>query len=117
MSRGEKRRSADYLQDMLDSAQRAVAYLGDTDRTSFEGNTQLQDSIIRRLEIIGEAAKRVDDSLRDSFSELDWKDICGMRDILIHQYDGVDLDIVFNTLIEDLPNIIGAIERYFSQTN
>lgn len=40
-----------------------------------------------------------------------------MRDILIHQYDGVDLDIVFNTLIEDPPNIIGAIERYFSQTN
>lgn len=115
MPRDRRKQARDYLTDMLDSARLAIGYLQGTTFEGFVEDTQLQDAVIRRIEVIGEAAKRVDDALRSEFTEMAWQEICGMRDVLIRQYDGIDYSIVFATVQDDLPAIVAAIESYFRQ--
>lgn len=71
---------------------------------------QLQDAVIRRLEIIGEAARRVSDAKRQEWSHLPWQQMIGMRNIVIHKYDDVDLIAVWDTVMNDLPDLIHKIE-------
>jgi uncharacterized protein with HEPN domain len=74
-------------------------------------DTQCQDAVIRRLEIIGEASRRLSDQTRAALPHLPWHDIAGMRNILIHEYDGVDLIAVWDTVRIDLPAIISALQN------
>ena len=62
-----------------------------------------QDAVIRNLEIIGEAVKNISKAFREKHSDIPWKQIAGMRDEMIHEYFGVDLDIVWNVVVKDLP--------------
>jgi uncharacterized protein with HEPN domain len=78
---------------------------------------QLQDAVIRNVEVIGEAAKRVSAEARDRLATLDWKDICGMRDILIHDYIGVDLDEVWNVASSRILELRAALDEYLSGEN
>ncbi|MGQ9532535.1 MAG: HepT-like ribonuclease domain-containing protein [Desulfotomaculales bacterium] len=98
-----------YLRHMLDAIARIQNYLGDTDRVAFDANLLLQDGVIRQLEIIGEAAKRVSARLRQQHPDIPWRSMAGMRDKLIHEYFGVDLDAVWKTVQEDLPSLQSRI--------
>jgi uncharacterized protein with HEPN domain len=80
---------------MLERCQRITRFIL-PGRDAFMMSEELQDAVIRNVEVIGEAAKRVSTGLRMRMPELDWKSICGMRDVLIHDYLGVDLDEVWN---------------------
>jgi uncharacterized protein with HEPN domain len=77
---------------------------------------QLQDAVIRNVEVIGEAAKRVSPPARNQLSSLDWKAICGMRDVLIHDYIGVDLDEVWNVASSRIPELQAALEEFLAQS-
>lgn len=78
-------------------------------------NTQLQDSVIRRLEIIGEAAGRVSRQCRDENPDIPWSQMRGMRNWVIHRYDDVDMDVVWETVEQDIPLLIAQLEGLVSE--
>ncbi|MGH9397493.1 MAG: HepT-like ribonuclease domain-containing protein [Terriglobia bacterium] len=106
------RHSDDFrLRHMLDHAREAVALARDKNRSDLERMRLLQLGLVRLVEIIGEAAARVPKEERMKHSEIPWEDIVGMRNRLIHGYDTVDLDILWNTVIIELPELIQSLEK------
>jgi uncharacterized protein with HEPN domain len=96
---------------MLERCQR-IARFTSGGKESFLTSEALQDAIIRNIEVIGEAAKRVSPEGRACLAELDWKRICGMRDVLIHDYIGVDLEQVWNVASLRIPELLLALGRF-----
>ena len=76
------------------------------------GSDEAQDAAIRNVEVIGEAAKRVSPEIRGQLASLDWRGICGMHDVLIHDYIGVDLDEVRNVAALRIPELELALEGF-----
>ncbi|MCZ7383614.1 MAG: DUF86 domain-containing protein [Candidatus Methanoperedens sp.] len=104
-------RDREYMLDILEAAKLAIDYIGDKTREEFFGDLQCQDAVIRRLEIIGEAARRISEETQVAYPDLPWSDMVGMRNIMIHEYDDVDLVIVWETVNNDLPPLIDALEK------
>ena len=94
-----------YLQDIWESTLAIEEYTQNLAEEEFYSNRQVQDAIIRRLEIIGEAVKNIDDDFRNKYPQIPWKKIAGMRDIITHEYFGVKLERVWDVLRKDLPDI------------
>lgn len=103
-------RDPQYFLDILEAAKLAQSYVAGKAKEEFLQDTLCQDAVIRRLEIIGEAARRLSPAARTSLPELTWNAMIGMRNLLIHEYDDVDLSIVWDTVKIDLPALIKAIE-------
>ena len=80
-------------------------------RQVFESSHVLQDAIIRNFEVIGEAVKQLSSDLRDQYPSVPWRRIAGFRDVLIHDYMGVDLDEVWNVIDKDLPLLKRTVEE------
>jgi uncharacterized protein with HEPN domain len=92
-----------YLLHVLDSAERVRRYLDGLDEEAFERSLIHQDAVIRQLGVIGEAVKRLSEGFRADHPGVPWRDIAGMRDKLVHDYMGVDLQAVWETAMGDLP--------------
>lgn len=73
--------------------------------SDFVGSSSLQDMIVRRIEIIGEAVKNLPDDLKREHPEIPWRDIAGLRDIVVHQYFGLDLELIWDVVKEDIPQL------------
>ena len=109
-----------YLEDILESIARIEEYTTGYDEPRFMRTAQIQDAVLRRLEVIGEAVKNVPQSLRDRYPQIPWKTIAGLRDVLIHQYFGVNLLRTWKVVKEDLPGLrvqIGGILDEFEKGN
>ena len=100
-----------YLLDIMESKRLALDYVKGKTRVEFIDDLQCQDAVIRRLEIIGEAANRISEETRIGFPNLPWNDMIGMRNVMIHDYDDVDMAIVWETVQNDLPALISALEK------
>ena len=100
-----------YFFDILDSAKLAVIYISDLTYEEFIKNIAMQDAVIRRIEIIGEAARRISNETKNIHDQLPWNEMKGMRNLLIHEYDEIDLKDVWNTVEKDLPFLITKIEQ------
>ncbi|MCK4260932.1 MAG: DUF86 domain-containing protein [Halanaerobiales bacterium] len=99
------------LQDILYSIDLIFRYIKGISKQDFFISQEKQDLVIHRLEIIGEATKRLSDDFRVKHSEIEWAPMAGMRDVLIHQYDGIDLEIVWETVQQKLPIIEEKLKR------
>ena len=100
-----------YLLHITESISAIEEYLQGISETQFHNKRQLQDSVVRRLEIIGEAVKNVPLEYRDQHKNIPWKKIAGMRDKLIHHYFGVDLDLVWKISTETLPELKKQVQE------
>ncbi len=96
-----------YLEDILTSISRIRAYSSGLDRKGFGEDQKTVDAVVRNLEIIGEAVKGLPESVRSQDPEVEWPKIAGLRDVLIHTYASVDLDIVWDVVTTKL----GDLER------
>ena len=103
-----------YLQHILDAAQKIELYTA-VGRDEFFASTHWQDGVIRQLEIIGEAAKRLSEDLRERYTDIPWRRICGLRDVLIHNYMGVDLEAVWQIAQTRIPDLKTEIERILGE--
>jgi uncharacterized protein with HEPN domain len=98
-----------YLRHMLDAIEKIESYIA-VGRETFLSTSHWHDAVIRQLEIIGEATKRLSELLRDQYDEVPWRRIAGLRDVLIHNYMGVDLEAVWEITQRQLPDLKKTIQ-------
>lgn len=91
-----------YLDDILESIERIQQYTKSKVKEDFSSNVPLQDAVLRRLEIIGEASKHIPAKIKQEHPKVPWKKIAGARDIFAHEYFGVNLERVWKTIKEDI---------------
>lgn len=103
------------LRHMLDAAKEALSFAKDKSTKDLYANRMLALSIVKSIEIIGEAASTVTKDFRDKHNEIPWASIVAMRNRLIHVYFDIDLNRVWDTLTDDLPPLIVALEKVLSQ--
>ncbi len=93
------------LRDIVRAAELLEQYTSGLSLEEFTENQEKQDAVSRRLEIIGEAVKGLPQDLRDRYSEVPWRDIAGARDILVHEYFRIDLDLAWDMVKKDIPGL------------
>ena len=104
-----------YLDDILEATQLIGTYTEYISEGEFYKSVEKQDAILHRLQIIGEAAKHIPLSYREKWNHVPWKDIAGIRDIIVHEYFGITLTMIWKTAIEDIPVLEQQIKEILNQ--
>lgn len=99
------------IEDIWDSMEKIARYVIGMDLNSFQQDDRTIDAVVRNLEIIGEAANRLPESFKLQYAEIPWRKIVGLRNRIVHEYFGVDVDIVWSILQSDLPALRPAFEK------
>ncbi len=102
------------MRHMLDAARKAVEFTQNCKRADLDKDEKLALSIVRLLEVLGEAAKNISSHCRDAYPEIPWRQIAGTRDRLIHGYFDIDLDIVWKIVSADLPPLAAQLKKTLS---
>lgn len=103
----------DYIEDMLASMDKAENFIEGMTYDDFLGDDKTSYAALRALEIIGEAAKKVPQAVRNAYPDIPWVEMAGMRDKLIHDYFGVNLQTVWDTVKKDIPNLKPKIKQVY----
>lgn len=105
------------LRHMLEAARDALSFVAGKTREDLSGDRMLALSLVKSIEIIGEAAGKVSSVCKTQFDEIPWPDIIAMRNRLIHAYFDVNLDVVWQTVVQELPQLVAELEKALSQSN
>lgn len=106
-----KRKPEVYLQDILESIEHIQRFLEGITEDEFCKNVEKQDAVLRRLEIIGEAVKHLPEEIRQRHPDVPWRQVAGMRDIIIHEYFGITLQMVWVVATEDVPDLKVNVQK------
>jgi len=109
------KRDKAYLKHILDAISNIEKFIEGVNKENFLSNVEKQYAVLRGLEIIGEATKNLSEELKKKHPNIPWKEIAGMRDKLIHQYFGVNLDLVWETIKTELPELKNQISRILKE--
>ncbi|MCP5053746.1 MAG: DUF86 domain-containing protein [bacterium] len=104
-----------FLEDIAESLEIIAEYVMGIDEEDFKNNRQLQDAVIRRFEIVGEAAKQIPDDFRDKYPHIPWRTLAGLRDVLIHHYFGVSIERLWKMIKNDLDKTQKDISKIVDQ--
>jgi len=110
-----KRTYKDYILDVLSSIQEIGEFTKDMNFEEFIKDRKTVNAVIRSLEVMGEAVKKIPVEIRDRYPEIPWKYIAGMRDKLIHEYHGVDLEIVWEVVKKEVPPLKQLFEKILTE--
>ena len=102
---------SDYIEDIIRSAELIKDFTKDIDFDSFSKDLKTRYAVIRCFEVMGEAAKRIPDEIRNKYPAIPWKIISAMRDRLIHGYDVVDDSVLWKTIVLDLPDLLQNLKK------
>ena len=100
-----------FLEHILDSIEKIEEFTRNVSKSDFLNNVQLQDAVVRRIEILGEAAKNISQIIVEKHPEVEWKKMIGTRDKLVHGYFGVDLEVVWFVIKDDLPKLKEKVKK------
>ena len=103
------------LYDILEAARLIDAYVKDTSEAGFRADTEKQDAVVRRIEVIGEATAHLSPATRLAIPELPFRKMRGMRNIVVHDYANVDLKIVWEVATVHVPEVCAVLEKFFAQ--
>ncbi len=110
-----KRTVANFLQDILDAINDLESFTKDIDLNAFQNNKEKILAIVKLLEILGEAVQQIPEDLRKQYSHIPWGSIAGMRNTLVHQYWGIDVEVVWTTVQEDIPPLKLVIQQILKE--
>ena len=99
------------LRHMLDATRKAVEFSKDRQRADLDTDELLALGLVRLIEVIGEAASKIESDIHHRYPDIPWRAIIGARNRFIHGYDDIDLDIVWSIIANDLPSLVGQLER------
>lgn len=105
----------DYLEDILENALAACEFASGLTMAAFAADRRTMYAVMRALEIIGGAAKRVPDSVRARHPDIDWRGMAGLRDVIVHQYDRIDPSVPFHIATAQLPAMIDRLRELIAQ--
>jgi uncharacterized protein with HEPN domain len=111
------RRDEDSLFDIYEAIERILSYVDGQSFKNFEGDLKTQDAVIRNLEVIGEATKNLSLQFRNSYPQFPWKEMAGLRDRLIHHYFGINNEIVWQIVQNELPGLRSKIQQILPDFN
>jgi|SRR5690625_3868215 len=103
------------LRHILDAISEIQSYIKDTNFEEFSGNSMKKFATVKQLEIIGEAANHVNEEVKEKYSEIEWREIVGLRNILIHEYFGVDEQVVWGIITQDIPRLKDHARRILNE--
>ena len=106
-----------YLEDIREAVDRIQEYVQGITRDAFVAERMRFDAVIRNLEVIGEAVKQVPDSVRQNYPDVEWRKIAGLRDILIHKYFNINVEIIWDIVESKLPTLKAQIQLMIKERN
>lgn len=103
-----------YIEHIVERGEKILLFTKGMSENDFLNDEKTQSAVIREFEVIGEACKRVSENFRNKYPDIPWKLIAGMRDVLIHDYEGVDTLAVWDTIKNDLSALIAKLQKSLS---
>lgn len=104
-----------HLEDIREAGQKIGKYVSKMDWNAFEKDDKTIDAVVKNLEIIGEAVKKLPESVKTKYPDIEWKKMAGLRDILIHEYFGISVEIVWDIVQNKLPILEKQIKKILSE--